>query len=48
VLIGWLWLSERPTWLTLAGGVLTVAGVVLVNARRRTVPVPAQAVALKH
>jgi drug/metabolite transporter (DMT)-like permease len=38
VLIGWLWLDERPGWLTLVGGVITVGGVVLANARRRTVP----------
>ena len=43
VLIGWLWLGERPGWLTLVGGVITVGGVVLANARRRVAP----AVALK-
>ncbi len=44
VLIGWLWLGERPGPLTLVGGVVTVAGVVLANARRRApVPVPAPA-----
>lgn len=42
VLIGWVWLGERPGPLTLVGGVVTVAGVVLANARRRT-PVPAPA-----
>lgn len=36
VLIGWVWLGERPTLLTLVGGVITVGGVVLANARRRT------------
>jgi drug/metabolite transporter (DMT)-like permease len=36
VLIGWLWLGERPGWLTLVGGVVTVGGVVLANARGRT------------
>lgn len=35
VLIGWVWLGERPGWLTLVGGVVTVGGVVLANARRR-------------
>ena len=40
VLIGWLWLGERPGPLTLVGGAVTVAGVVLANARRRA-PVPA-------
>jgi drug/metabolite transporter (DMT)-like permease len=38
VLIGWLWLHERPGWLTLVGGLATVAGVVLANARRRVAP----------
>lgn len=35
VLIGWVWLGERPTVLTLIGGAITVGGVVLANARRR-------------
>jgi len=39
VLIGWLWLGERPGMLTLVGGVVTVGGVVLANARRRTAPI---------
>jgi drug/metabolite transporter (DMT)-like permease len=38
VLIGWLWLGERPGVLTLVGGVVTVGGVVLANARRRAAP----------
>jgi drug/metabolite transporter (DMT)-like permease len=37
VLIGWVWLGERLTALTLIGGVITVAGVVLANTRRRPV-----------
>lgn len=45
VLIGWAWLGERPTLLTLAGGVVTVGGVVLANARRRTPASPAPAAA---
>ncbi|OOG43400.1 DMT family transporter [Rhodanobacter sp. C05] len=39
VLIGWVWLGERPGVLTLVGGVITVGGVVLANARRRPAPV---------
>jgi drug/metabolite transporter (DMT)-like permease len=40
LLIGWLWLHEVPNALILLGGVITVSGVVLANARRRAVPVP--------
>jgi drug/metabolite transporter (DMT)-like permease len=39
VLIGWVWLGEQPNALTLAGGVITVGGVALANARKRAVPV---------
>jgi drug/metabolite transporter (DMT)-like permease len=38
VLIGWVWLDERPGLLTLVGGAVTVGGVILANARRRSVP----------
>lgn len=38
VLIGWAWLGERPGALTLVGGVVTVAGVVLANTGRRALP----------
>ncbi len=31
--IGWVWLGEVPAWTALAGGVVAVAGVVLVNWR---------------
>jgi drug/metabolite transporter (DMT)-like permease len=34
VLAGWLWLGERPQPVTVAGGVLALAGVVLVNRER--------------
>ena len=43
LLIGWLWLHEIPNALILVGGAITVSGVVLANARRRTVPAPALA-----
>jgi drug/metabolite transporter (DMT)-like permease len=33
LLIAWLWLGERPQALALLGGVLVVAGVVVVNRR---------------
>lgn len=35
LVIGWLWLGERPGWLTLAGGAIVVSGVILANTRRR-------------
>jgi drug/metabolite transporter (DMT)-like permease len=35
LLIGWLWLGERPGWLTLIGGAIVVVGVVLTNTRGR-------------
>jgi drug/metabolite transporter (DMT)-like permease len=46
VFIGWLWLDEKPGWLTLIGGAVTVGGVVLANARRRTTAVAATVAAL--
>jgi drug/metabolite transporter (DMT)-like permease len=45
VLIGWVWLGERPGALTLVGGVVTVAGVVLANTKRRVAPVPREVAA---
>lgn len=35
LLIGWMWLGERPGWVTLIGGAIVVVGVVLTNARGR-------------
>ena len=35
VLIGWVWLGERPALLTVVGGAVTVGGVILANARKR-------------
>jgi len=35
-----LWLHEQPGVLTLAGGVITILGVVLANTRRRAAVVP--------
>lgn len=41
VFIGWAWLGEHPGWLTLVGGAITVGGVALANARRKSAA-PAQ------
>ena len=38
LLIGWLWLGEKPGPLTLAGAVVVIAGVVLTNTRPRAQP----------
>jgi drug/metabolite transporter (DMT)-like permease len=40
VFIGWIWLGEEPGWLTLIGGVVTVGGVALANARRKQSSTP--------
>ena len=38
VLIGWLWLGERPGVLTLAGGAVVIGGVILANTGTGSVP----------
>lgn len=41
--IGWLWLGEVPAWTALAGGVVAVGGVVLVNWRPKRSVAPSAA-----
>jgi drug/metabolite transporter (DMT)-like permease len=36
--IAWLWLGEVPRWISLSGGVISLAGVVLVNTRGGVIP----------
>jgi drug/metabolite transporter (DMT)-like permease len=38
LLISWVWLGERPGWVTLVGAVVVVGGVVLTNTRGRSIP----------
>ncbi len=38
VLIGWLWLGERPGGLTLVGGAVVIGGVILANTGPRAAP----------
>jgi drug/metabolite transporter (DMT)-like permease len=35
LLISWVWLGERPGWITLIGGAIVVSGVLLTNTRGR-------------
>jgi drug/metabolite transporter (DMT)-like permease len=34
LVIAYLWLDERPAWLALLGGALTIGGVAVVNTAR--------------
>ena len=45
VLIGWVWLGEQPALLTVVGGAVTVGGVILANARKRSPAASTAAVA---
>jgi drug/metabolite transporter (DMT)-like permease len=36
--IAWLWLGEVPRWISLIGGVIALAGVVLVNTKGKEIP----------
>jgi drug/metabolite transporter (DMT)-like permease len=42
IVIAWIWIDEIPAWISLVGGVLAVAGVVLVNWRPKETSVPVE------
>ena len=44
--IAWIWLGEIPKALSLMGGAIALAGVILVSVRGRTTPIETRAVAV--
>jgi len=47
IFIAWIWLREIPETAVFAGGVLALAGVLVVNLMGRGAPAPTKAIPLK-